>query len=106
MALVFGEIAQRNPAAATLEDLYTVPALTQIAARITVANRSGVATSFRIAVAIAGAADSVEQYKAYDTPILGNDIYEKMITANAADVIRVRATLATLSFTLDGAKRT
>jgi len=97
---------QTNPSATTLTDVYTVPSGNTFEFIVTVANRSAVATSFRWSLAIGGAADSNEQYKAYDTPINGNDIYtsEKYL-ANAGDVIRVYATLATLSFGISGKLR-
>lgn len=94
---------QSNPAAATLTDAYTVPAGSRFKFQYIVANRSAVATSFRFSIAIAGAADSNEQYVAYDIPIAGNDIYDSPIFfVNSTDVLRVYATLATLSFTITG----
>lgn len=102
-------LAQTNPSAATLTDSYTVPANTStVVSSIVVANRSAVATSFRISVAPNGAADSNEQYLYYDIPIAGNDTFVATIgvTLDAADVIRVRATLATLSFNTFGVEIT
>jgi hypothetical protein len=96
-------VDQTNPGAASLTDAYTVPAGNKFEFKYVVANRSGTSTSFRVSVAIAGAADSNEQYLSYDTPIIGNDIYESPIFfINATDVIRVYATLATLSFNISG----
>lgn len=97
---------QTNPLATTLTDAYMVPALNTFEFLITVANRSAVATAFRWSLAIGGAADSLEQYKAYDLAIPGNDVYiSERYTANAGDVIRVYATLATLSFGINGRLR-
>ena len=94
--------AQSNPGATTLTDLYTVPAATRFIGRIITANRS-VATSLRIAVAPLGAADALTQYIAYDFPIAINDIYVgPEIELAATDKVRVYATLATLTFTLNG----
>jgi len=98
-------LGQSKPSATTLTDVYTVPALNQaILSSIVVANQSGTATSFRVAVAVAGAADNTKQYVAYDMPIAGNDVVPLVlgITLGAADVVRVYATLATLSFNLFG----
>jgi hypothetical protein len=69
-----------------------------------VCNRSATPTSFRISVAPAGAADSLEQYLWYDLAIDGNDGFAATIgmTLEATDVVRVYATLATLSFNLFG----
>lgn len=101
-------LAQSNPGAATLTDAYTCPAVTQtIVSTITVANRSATPTSFRISVAINGAADAVQQYVAYDVVIGANESIALTlgITLDAADVIRVYATLATLSFNIFGVEK-
>lgn len=98
-------LGQSNPSAATLTDIYTVPAQTQaVVSSITVANRSGTSTTLRISVAVGGAADNDKQYIAYDLRILGNDVqaFTLGITLAATDVIRVYATLATLSFSVFG----
>lgn len=102
-------LGQSNPSAATLTDAYTVPASTQaIISTITVANRSSTATDFRISVAVAGAADSNEQYIAHTVPIGGNETISLTlgITVDTTDVIRVYATLATLSFNIFGVEKT
>lgn len=109
MADTYKVLAQSNPAAATLTDAYTVPGATQaIISTITVANRSATPTSFRISVAINGAADVNQQYIAYDVPIGANEAIALTlgITVDAADVIRVYATLATLSFNIFGVEKT
>jgi len=98
-------LGQSNPSATTLTDAYTVPALTRATvSTIVVANRSATPTAFRISVAVAGAADALEQYTHYDIPIPGNDSFGATIglTLGPADVIRVYATLATLSFNIFG----
>lgn len=98
-------LGQSNPLATTLTDAYTVPGATRTTvSTITVANRSATATSFRISVAVAGAADSLEQYVFYDIPIQGNDTFAGTIgiTLGPADVVRVYAALATLSFNIFG----
>jgi len=102
-------LGQSNPLAATLTAAYTVPASTSTTvSSITVANRSATATSFRISVAVAGAADSDEQYIYYDVNIPGNDSFVATIgaTLEATDVVRVYATLATLSFNIFGIEET
>jgi len=97
---------QTDPSATTLTDAYTVPAGSKFEFFVTIANRSAVATTFRWSLAIGGAADANGQYKAYDTPINGNNIYTSDIyKANAGDVIRVYATLATLTFGISGTLR-
>lgn len=99
---VLGQVA---PSATTLTDAYTVPGATRaVVSTVVVCNRSSVATSFRISVAVGGAADANKQYLHYDVAIPGNDTYTATIgiTLGAADVIRVYATLATLSFNVFG----
>ena len=94
-------LGQSNPSAATLTDAYTVPASTQATvSSLVVCNRSATATTFRISVAIAGAANDNKQYLYFDTNIPGNDTFIATVglTLAATDVIRVYATLATLSF--------
>ena len=98
-------LGQSNPGAASLTDAYTVPALTRTTiSSLTVANRSAVPTTFRISVAVAGAANANEQYLYFDIPIDGNDSFSATlgVTLGPADVVRVYATLATLSFGVFG----
>lgn len=105
MAYTSKVLGQSNPSAATLTTLYTVPAATTCTgSTIMVANRDAATTTFRVSVAVAGAADSLEQYIHYDIPIPGNDTFGATIgiTLGAGDVVRVYATLATLSFNLFG----
>jgi hypothetical protein len=68
-----------------------------------VCNRSTAAT-FRISVAIAGAANDNKQYIYYDTPIPANETLMATvgISLGAADVIRVYASSANLSFNIFG----
>lgn len=109
MATTLKVLAQSNPSAATLTDIYTVPSATSaVISSINIANRSATATSFRISVAVAGAADNNKQYHFYDTPIAGNDVVSFVtgITMAATDVLRVYATLATLSFNVSGTEIT
>jgi hypothetical protein len=106
MPLAWGVIAQATPTQADLTDFFTCPAATYIVGRVTVTNRSAAGTTFRLALAVGGEADDNKQYLAYDTPIDGRDVYEKMVTMGPGDVLRVYATLATLTFTLEGGRRT
>jgi hypothetical protein len=104
MASTYKVLGQANPTATTLTDCYTVPGATQtVVSSIVVANR-GAATTFRISVAVAGAGDDLSQYVAYDTVIADNDIvdFTMGVTLGAADVIRVYAGAARLSFNIFG----
>lgn len=109
MADSFKVLSQTKPSATTLTDAYTVPAATSTTvSSIIVTNQSGTATSFRISVAVAGAADTAKQYMYYDAAIDGNDTFVATlgITLATTDVIRVYNTLATLSFNVFGVEIT
>lgn len=109
MASAYKQLGQFNPTATTLTDAYTVPGATQtVLAGIQVCNRSATPTSFRISVAPAGAGDAVTQYYYYDFPIQGNDSVTVMggVGLATTDVVRVYATLATLTFVVTGCEIT
>ena len=109
MATTYKILGQSKPSAATLTDAYTVPAATTATvSTITVANQSATATSFRISVAINGAADAAAQYLYYDIAIPGNNTFATTIgiTLASGDVIRVYNTLATCSFNVFGVENT
>ena len=109
MPTVAKVLGQSKPSATTLTDVYTVPALTTATvSTLIVANQSATATSFRVSVAIAGAADDPEQYVYYDIAIPGNDTFAATmgITMGATDVLRVYNTLATCSFSVFGVEIT
>lgn len=104
MATALKTLGQQNPAAATLTTIYTVPGATKVVGSVLrVANRTGTPTAFRVAVSPAGASIANEHYHAYDVPIGANEVVDLTGFALAAtDVVRVYATLATLSFNLMG----
>jgi hypothetical protein len=109
MADTFKVLGQSKPSATTLTDLYTVPAATSTTvSTITVCNQSSTATSFRISIAPAGAADATSQYIYYDVAIAGNDTFACTVgfTLATTDKIRVYNTLATLSFSVFGVEIT
>ncbi len=99
-------LAQANPLATTLTDVYTAtaPVATVTISSVVVCNRSAVATTFRFAVAVAGAADDPKQYLYYDLPILGNDtfIFTIGVTLAVTDKLRAYVGAATLSFNVFG----
>jgi hypothetical protein len=109
MADTLKNLAQVNPSATTLTDGYTVPSSTQASiSSIVIANRSATPTTFRISVAVGGAADNNKQYLYYDVPIGGNDTFVATlgITLATTDVVRVYAAAATLSFNIFGVEVT
>lgn len=109
MALTYKSLGQSNPSAATATTLYTVPGSTQTilsAGGVTVCNRSSTPTTFRVNIDPGGGGDSNEQYYAYDVPIGGNQTVvcpgTPGLSLGPGDLIRVYATLATLSFNASG----
>lgn len=105
MANAWKVLGQSSPSATTSTTLYTCPASTQtIVSSVIVCNRSATPTSFRVSVDVNGAGDSNEDYVAYDVPIGGNETVAlgHGITVDASDLIRVYATLATLTFSVFG----
>jgi hypothetical protein len=109
MAETVKVLAQLAPSATTLTDLYTVPGATSaVVSSLVVCNRGSVDTTFRVAVAVAGAVDATKQYIYYDTAVPGNDSYAVTIgkTFAATDVVRVYAGNGNLSFNLFGSELT
>lgn len=99
-------LGQAALAATTLTDVYTVPGATEAVCQIDVCNR-GAATTFRLALAIAGAADATKQYIAYDAPLAANDSVPFYgICLGAADVVRAYAASANVSVTVNGVELT
>lgn len=109
MAETYAVLGQSAPSAATLTDLYTVPAATSVvSSTLNVCNRSATPTVIRVSVAPGGAANANAQYLAFDVPIGGNAVltFTIGITLAATDVVRVYNTLATCSFSLFGTEIT
>ncbi len=100
MATIRGILGQSAPSATTLTDIYTVDAGKNATGRVIVTNRASGAATFRIAIAIAGAADANEQYVAWDKGLAGFETGSTIaFFMNAADVLRVFASTENLSFT-------
>lgn len=105
MAEVRKVLGQLNPGATALTAIYTVPAATQaVVSSITVCNESAAAATFRVSVAVAGAADNAKQYLYYDLSLPGNDTFIATIglALGATDVVRAYASTANLSFQVFG----
>jgi hypothetical protein len=102
-------LGQAALVATTLTDIYTVPGATQtVLSTISICNRGGSATTFRISFAINGAADSNEQYLYFDLPIPANDTFVATIgiTLDASDVVRAFAGNANLTVQVFGVEIT
>jgi len=109
MADALKVLGQSAPSATTLTDLYTVPGATSsTVSSVIVCNRGASSTTFRIAIAVAGAANEDKQYIYRDIPIPANDTFIATIGATlaATDKVRVYAGNANLSFNLFGVEVT
>jgi hypothetical protein len=107
MATNYKVLGQSAPAATTETTLYTVPALTMtVVSTLVVANRSASDATFRITIAPNGAATANSQYIAYDLSCGGNGLnaFTFGLTMDAADVVRVYASSADLSFSIFGSE--
>lgn len=82
--------------ATTLTDIHTCATGRAEKVAVFLCNRSG-ATTLRLAVAIAGATDSLSQYLYYDTVLPANDTLQVELTLNSGDVVRAYAGAATVS---------
>lgn len=105
MADTIKVLAQSNPSATTLTDLYTVPSATStVISTLIVCNTGSSSTTFRISVAVAGAANTLKQYIYYDVTIPGNDSFAATIggTLATTDVVRIFAGNTNLTFNLFG----
>lgn len=107
MATTFKILGQVAPSATTETVVYTVPSSTSaVISTITVCNRGAAAATFRISVSVAGAATANKDYVYYDLPIGAYDTFGATmgITLSAADVVRVYASTANLSFNIFGSE--
>ena len=107
MATTYKILGQSAPAATTEATLYTVPASTMtVVSTLVVANRSASDATFRITIAPNGAATANSQYIAYDLSCGGNGLnaFTFGLTMDAADVVRVYASSANLTFSLFGSE--
>jgi hypothetical protein len=105
MADALRVLGQAAPAATTLVDLLTLAAgKSATISSVVVCNRGATTATFRLSVAIAGAADTPAQYLYYDLPLLGTDTFIATIgiTMAATDKLRAYASNASLSFNVFG----
>lgn len=102
MADLWGALAQSAPAATTLTDAYTVPALKHATVEVVACNR-GADTVVRLQHAIGGAASANGQYWLYNYPLLANDTQvTARLTLAAGDVLRVYSGSGSVSFNING----
>lgn len=98
-------LGQVVPSATTLTTLYTVPSSTSTAiSSLVICNQNNSQITFRISIAVAGAADNAKQYLYYNLPLLAYDTFVATIgqSLSAADVVRVYSDTANVSFNVTG----
>jgi hypothetical protein len=101
--------AQLNPAANTLSTLYTVPTDTQaVISNIHACNLGATSASIRVAVRPDGASIVDQHYLFFGLTITANDTIEfgHGITMDAADVLSVWSSTASVSFNMSYAEVT
>lgn len=101
-------LGQTFPAVASPATLYTVPAATQtVCSTLSICN-TGAATTYRVSVRPAGAAQDDKHYLAYNPPINANDtvLLTLGITLAASDVVTVYSANGAVAFSLFGAEIT
>lgn len=107
MAEVRKILGQAALSATTLTDVYTVPVATQtVISSVVICNRGASDTTFRIALAVAGAVDANKQYIYYNTAVPANESYVATIgiTLSAADILRAYTTGSSVSVSVFGAE--
>ena len=103
MATLRGILGQSFPSSATLTDIYTVPASKSAVFKVIATNTVTTDQTFRVSIALLGAADQNKQYIAYDVPILGSDTGSTVaVTAQTGAVVRVESSLGSVAFTVTG----
>lgn len=99
---VLGQVAL---GATTLTAIYTVPAATEaVVSTITVCNRGTTDATFRVSVAVAGAADDPKQYLYYDLPLIAKDSFVLTlgIALGAGDIVKAYASTANVTVNVFG----
>jgi hypothetical protein len=107
MAKNYKIIAQASPTANTDTNLYTVPSSTQVAiSSVMVCNRGTTAANYRIAMRPNGETLADKHYIAYGATVPANDTIAITVglTADAADIVTVFSSSASVSFGIFGSE--
>lgn len=102
-------LGQSALAANTLTDVYTVPSQKKATiTMVTICNRSILETTFRIAIAKNGEADSLKQYIHWDVPLPGKDTFmiSFFLLINEGDVVRSSSLGSSVSINISGQEDT
>lgn len=109
MATNYLVLGQAAPSATTDTTLYTAPAATQaVVSTVTACNRASTAGTFRVAVRPGGAAIANQHYLVFDANLAANQTIALTlgITLAATDVVTVRGSSASMSFSAFGSEIT
>lgn len=107
MAKSYKVLGQSNPSATTATTLYTVPSATQtVVSSITICNLAATDATYRIAIRPDAETLENKHYISYDSTIPANDTIGLTlgVTANAADVVTVYASTASVAFNIFGSE--
>ena len=107
MATTYKVLGQVNPSATTATTAYTVPSSTQVViSTIVVANLGAAPATYRIAIRPNGETLANKHYIAYDVTLAPqvSDTVTIGITADAADVITVYSSSASVAFSVYGSE--
>jgi hypothetical protein len=107
MAQTYKVLGQVYPAGSTDTTLYTVPAATQtVSSTINVCNQASSSATFRVSVRPLGATLNNQHYLSYETPIPAYDSIPLTlgITLGATDVVTVRSSNGSISFSIFGSE--
>ena len=105
MADVIKVLGQLDVSATTITTLYTVPDLAQTTvSSLVICNRSGSGITFRVSVHVAGAGADDKQFIFYDETLAATTTKTVVIgmCLNQADVVKVYASAANVSFNMFG----
>jgi hypothetical protein len=107
MAKSYKVLGQSNPSATSATTLYTVPSATQtVVSSITICNLAATDATYRIAIRPDAETLENKHYISYDSTIPANDTIGLTlgVTANAADVVTVYASTASVAFNIFGSE--
>lgn len=107
MATAYKVLGQSNPSATTATALYTVPSATEaVVSTIVVCNQAASDATYRISIRPDGETLAAKHYLAYDVTVGASDSTTLTlgITLDAADVLEIYASSATLSFNAFGSE--
>lgn len=100
---------QLRPAAATVSDLYTVPASTRtLISSVMICNDAGTSTTVRLMLAPLGAADAAVHRVVADAPISANTTvgFTLGVTLKATDKLRCQSASGSVNFHAVGVEKT